>query len=108
MRAGAVNQTSDNVWVRCSGGLFALVGVCLTYGGGGANDGGTPPRSQLVGPGGALLGYHLRRTGGGGALSQLFVEEPTLLGSGSTTVPIFADILSSFVQLPTRSHNTAL
>ncbi len=57
LRAGAVNQTSVNVKVTRSGGLVSLVGICLTYGGGSANDGGPPPRRYMVGPGGALLEY---------------------------------------------------
>ncbi|MEO5613410.1 MAG: spore coat U domain-containing protein [Cypionkella sp.] len=105
LRAGAVNQTSGSVKVTCSGGLVGLVGVCLTYGGGSANDGGSPPRRYMVGPGGALLEYQLRQTSGGAALSQIFVEVVMVLGNGSATVPIFADILSPSVQLPTGSYN---
>lgn len=30
LRAGAVNQTSGNGKITCSGGLVGLVGVCLT------------------------------------------------------------------------------
>lgn len=105
LRAGAVNQTSGSVKVTCSGGLVGLVGVCLTYGGGSANDGGSPPRRYMVGPGGALLEYQLRQTSGGAALSQIFVEVVMLLGNGSATVPIFADVIAPSVQLPTGSYN---
>ena len=107
LRAGAVNQTSGNVKVTCTGGLVGLVGVCLTYGGGSANDGGSPQRRYMVGPGGSLLEYQLRQTSGGAALSQIFVEVVMLLGNGSATVPIFADILSPSVQLPTGSYNAS-
>lgn len=107
LRAGAVNQTSGSVKVTCSGGLIGLVGVCVTYGGGSANDGGSPPRRYMVGPGGALLEYQLRQTSGGAALSQLLVEVVMFLGSGSATVPIFADVIAPSVQLPTGSYNAS-
>lgn len=59
----------------------------------------------MAGRGGALLEYQLRQTSGGAALSQIFVEVVMVLGSGSATVPIFADILSPSVQRPTGSYN---
>lgn len=110
LRAGAVNQTTGSVTVDCRGGgliggLAQPVGVCLTFGGGSASDGGTPPRRYMTGPGGGLLEYHLRQTGNGGALSQMFVEVVMLAGRGTVTVPIYAEILSQSVQLPTGPYS---
>ncbi|GLS86150.1 spore coat protein U [Cypionkella aquatica] len=109
LRAGAVNQTAGNVKITCRGGIISAVarpvGVCLTFGGGNASDGGTPPRRYMVGPSGALLEYQLRQTSGGAPLSQMFVEVLMLLGNGSATVPIYADIIAQSVQMPTGSYS---
>ncbi len=109
LRAGAVNQTEGSVKVTCNGWVISAVarpvGVCLTYGGGSANDGGNPPRRYMIGPGGAVLEYQLRQTSGGAPLSQIFVEVVMLLGNGSASAPIYADVLSQSVQLPTGLYN---
>lgn len=109
LRAGAVNQTAGSVKIECRGGVISAVarpvGVCLTFGGGSANDGGSPPRRFMTGAGGALLEYQLRQTTGGAALSQVFVEVIMLLGNGSATVPIYGDIVAQSVQLPTGNYS---
>lgn len=111
LRAGAVNQTSGSVKVTCTGGIISGVvrpfGICLTYGGGSATDGGSPPRRYMVGPGGSFLEYQLRQTSGGAPMTQIFVEVLMLLGNGSVTVPIYADVVSQSVQLPTGAYNAS-
>ena len=111
LRAGAVNQTSGSVKVTCTGGVISGVarsyGICLSYGGGSANDGGSPPRRYMVGPGGAALEYQLRQTSGGAPLTQIFVEVLMLLGNGSVTVPIYADVIAQSVQLPTGQYSAS-
>lgn len=109
LRAGAVNQTTGSLKVTCSGGVVSGVvrpyGICITYGGGSANDGGSPPRRFMAGPGGQLLEYQLRQTSGGAPITQIFVEVLMLLGNGSVTVPIYADVIAQSVQLPTGQYN---
>lgn len=111
LRAGAVNQTAGSVKITCRGGPISAVvrpvGICLTFGGGSASNGATPPRRFMTGAGGALLEYQLRQTSGGAALSQIFVEVLMLLGNGSTTVPIYADIVAQSVQLPTGNYSAS-
>jgi len=111
LRAGAVNQTTGSVTVECRGGLLGgvvdPVGVCLTFGGGSASDGGSPPRRYMTGADGSLLEYQLRpRANGsaGGTLGTLFLSVPVLAGRGSTTVPIYADILARSPALPTGPY----
>lgn len=114
LRAGAVNQTSGSVTVQCSGGVLSAIakplGICLTFGGGSASDGGSPPRRYMTGPQASLLEYQLRPSGNGntgGTLSQIYVPVLMLLGQGSATVPIYADILTSSVALPTGSYQAS-
>lgn len=102
VRAGAVNQTSGTVTVSCSGALLDVVGVCLRFGAGSGGAGSNnAPRYMRRGDG-AGLAYELRPLGNGatfGTLNALYVPVATLLGSGSTTVPIFADITTSSVSV---------
>ncbi|MGQ0564653.1 MAG: Csu type fimbrial protein [Gemmobacter sp.] len=88
----------------CWAGRRIPVGVCLTFGGGSASDGGVPPRRYMIGPGGGLLEYRLRRGGSSAPLYQVFVEVLVVLGHGSVTVPIDADIVGTDVTLPTGAY----
>ncbi len=112
LRAGATNQTIGSVTITCSGGLLGgaavPVGVCLTFGGGSASNNAVPPRRFMVGPGGSFLEYQLRQYGNGasnGTLVTMFVEVPIVLGSGSAVMPIYADIVSNSVDVPTGTYS---
>lgn len=112
LRAGATNQTIGSVNIKCSGGLLAAaaspVGVCLTFGGGSASNNSVPPRRFMVGPGGSFLEYQLRQYGNGstnGTLVTMFFEVPIVLGSGSAVVPIYADIVSNSLDVPTGAYS---
>jgi spore coat protein U-like protein len=114
LRAGAVNQTVGSVRIDCTssllGGAAVPVGVCLTFGGGSASDGGMPPRRFMQGASGSLLEYQLRPYGNGnagGSLTTLFTEVLVLAGRGSATLPIYADVLTKTVDVPTGPYQAS-
>ncbi|QIE45812.1 fimbrial major subunit CsuA/B family protein [Pseudohalocynthiibacter aestuariivivens] len=108
VRAGAVNQTSGNVRIECTA-LVSVVGVCLRFGpGSGGAGGGNNPR-YMRNATGDTLAYQLRPLGNGavfGTLNQIFVSVPVVLGTGRVNVPIFADILSSGVDVDSGSYSS--
>jgi spore coat protein U-like protein len=112
LRAGVTNQTIGSVSISCSGGLLGgaavPVGVCLTFGGGSASNNAVPPRRFMVGPSGSFLEYQLRQYGNGasnGTLVNMYIAVPIVLGSGSAMVPIYADIISNSVDVPTGAYS---
>lgn len=112
LRAGVANQTIGSVTISCSGGLLGgaavPVGVCLTFGGGSASNNAVPPRRFMVGPSGSFLEYQLRQYGNGasnGTLVNMFIAVPIVLGSGSAMVPIYGDIVSNSVDVPTGAYS---
>ena len=109
VRAGAVNQTSGSLQVTCSGVLAGLYGVCVRFGpGSGGATGGNAKRFMRRGDG-AILEYQLRPLGNGsvfGTLNEIFLNVPILLGSGTVSVPIYADITSQSVNVGSGSYGS--
>ncbi len=107
VRAGAVNQTSGSITVRCRGSLLSLVGACVYFGPGSGGAGASnSPRYMRRGDG-AALPFELRPLGNGntfGTLNAVYVPVATLLGAGSATVPIFADVASTSVSVGSGSY----
>ncbi|MBU2983076.1 spore coat U domain-containing protein [Lentibacter algarum] len=109
VRTGATNQTSGTVNISCSGTLLSLVGVCLRFGPGSGGAGNSnSPRYMRRGDG-AALPYQLRPVGNGnafGTLNEIYVPVTTLLGRGSATVPIFADITANSVAVGSGQYSS--
>ena len=110
VRSGTINQTSGTLTVNCSDAVVGLVGVCVEFGAGsgGAANMSMSPRYMRDGSAGPLE-YELRPNGNGagnGTLQQIFLNLPIVLGSGSTTIPIYADIVDNGVGLSTGAYSS--
>ena len=109
VRAGSVNQTSGNITITCNGALISLVGACLRFGPGtGGAGSNNSPRYMRRGDG-AALPFQLRPIGNGstfGTLNSMYVPVTTLLGSGTATVPIFADITANSVSVGSGQYSS--
>ena len=109
VRTGAVNQTSASVTISCTGALSNLVGTCLRFGPGSGGAGSNNAPRYLRRGDGATLPYQLRPLGNGntfGTLNALYVPIAILLGSGSATVPIFADITANSVAIGSGQYSS--
>lgn len=109
VHSGAVNQTSGTIDVHCTGTIGALVGICVRFGpgsgGAGANN---SPRYMRRGDGASLL-YELRALGNGpafGTMNETHRLMTLALGSGSISIPFYADIVSPGVSIGTGSYSS--
>ncbi len=109
VRAGAVNQTSGTIQITCTGAIVSAVGVCVRFGpGNGGAGSNNSPRYMRRGDGSILL-YELRPNGNGnafGTLNEIYALVPIILGSGSVSVPFYADIVSTGVSVGTGSYSS--
>lgn len=98
VRSGVTNSTSGTLQIDCSEALVSVVGACVRIGpGSGGAGGGLSPRYMRRADN-AALNYELRPTGNGpahGTWTSVYVQIPVVLGSGSASLPVYADITSS-------------
>ncbi len=98
VRSGVTNSTSGTLQINCSEALVSVVGVCVRIGpGSGGAGGGMSPRYMRRADN-AALNYELRPNGNGsanGTWTSVYVLIPVLLGSGSASLTVYADITSS-------------
>ncbi|MGH1330922.1 MAG: Csu type fimbrial protein [Paracoccaceae bacterium] len=109
VHAGAVNQTSGTIQVTCSGALDLLIGICVRFGPGSGGAGASnSPRYMRRGDGAGLL-YELRALGNGaafGTMNEIHTMMPLVLGSGSISIPFYADIVSPGVAIGTGNYSS--
>ncbi|SLN43484.1 Spore Coat Protein U domain protein [Aquimixticola soesokkakensis] len=109
LRAGASATTSGTLTVSCRGALVSPVGACVRFGAGsGGAASGMSPR-YMTGSKGSVP-YILRPYGNSaanGVLTSVYVSVPVLLGSGSTTIPIYAEVLNSASALSSGSFSSS-
>lgn len=108
LRSGVSNQTSGALTINCSGALSATVGVCISIGsgGGGAGSNNSP---RYMTRGANRLPFQLRAQGFGsafGSWGSVFVNIPTVLGSGSVSIPIYAEIVAAHASAPAGSYSS--
>lgn len=109
LRTGETNTTSGTVQINCSNALVSVVGVCVRFGdGSGGAGGGNSPRYMRNGSGN-LLSYELRATGYGppnSTWNNVYVIVPVVLGSGSVSLPVYADITATGVGFDAGSYSS--
>ncbi|MCG6903221.1 MAG: spore coat U domain-containing protein [Rhodobacter sp.] len=109
VRSGVTNSTSGTLQITCTDALATVAGVCVHFGPGSGGAGGSLSPRYMRRADNAALSYELRATGNGAAhptWTSVYLTIPILLGSGSASLPVFADVTSSGVSTGTGYYSS--